>query len=126
MERIFHPYTLWEDFKNGFYEPHDEGKIQLVIEMFLSEQKTLESMEYVINNWKYSCEHNLTNQSLNRIAWLGQSACCVYGKVPSKTTMQAWNLLDEQTQNNANKIAQETIDKWFNQNKKIQLCLNIY
>ena len=126
MERIFHPYTLWEDFKNGFYEPHDESKIHLVIEMFSSEQKTIENMEYVINNWKYSCEHNLTNQSLNRIAWLGQSACCVYGKVPSKTTMQAWNLLDDTTQSKANKIAQQVIEKWFNNNKKIQLCLNIY
>lgn len=126
IERIYHPYNLWEDFKNGFYDPHDESKIPLVIEMFSCEYKTRINMEYVIYNWKYSCEHNLTNQSLNRIAWLGQSACCVYAKVPSKTTMQAWNLLDEKTQNTANKIAQETIDKWFQQNKRIQLCLNIY
>lgn len=125
-ERIYHPYHLWEDFKNGFYNPHNEDKIQSVIDMFSSEIKTQECMEFVINNWKYSCEHNLTNQSLNRIAWLGQSACCIYDKVPSKTTMQAWNLLDEKTQLRANNIAQKTIDKWFNNNKKIQLCLNIY
>ena len=39
-----------------------------------SEDLTRENMMRVISEWKYSCEHNLTNESLNRIAYIGQAA----------------------------------------------------
>ena len=44
MERIYHPYWLWEDYKNGFYDniSGDQKKtlILKVIEMFNDEKLT--------------------------------------------------------------------------------------
>ena len=128
MIRVFHHYKLWEDYKWGFYDncsgSERDKKIQSVIEMFNSEQLTTEHMNRVIKEWKYSCEHNLTNESLNKIAYIGQAACCIYDNIPNTVTMEAWSLLDEEIKSRADKIAQSVIDKWNSQNKYIQLCLN--
>ena len=126
--RIYHPYWLWEDYKSGFYNnPESEKKESYkksVLELFNDESVCRKWMFYVIDNWKYSCEHNLTNDSLNQIAWIGQSACCCYGGVPNSATMEYWSLLDKNIQDRADSIAMEVIKEWNKRNKKIQLCLN--
>jgi hypothetical protein len=127
--RIYHPYWKWEDYKAGFYNNlSGEEKKQLIqkgIEMFNSEKLTLEYMYKVINEWKYSCEHNFTNPSLNKIAYIGQGACCIYANIPSTITMEIWNLLDNKIQDRANKNANDVLNKWIINNKRIQLCLNL-
>jgi len=127
--RIYHPYWKWEDYKAGFYNNcSGEEKKQLIqkgIYMFNSEKLTLEYMYKVINEWKYSCEHNFTNPSLNKIAYIGQGACCIYANIPSIITMEIWNLLDNKIQDRANKNANNVLNKWIINNKEIQLCLNL-
>ena len=127
--RIYHPYWKWEDYKAGFYNNlSGEEKKQLIqkgIEMFNSEKLTLEYMYKVINEWKYSSEHNFTNPSLNKIAYIGQGACCIYANIPSTITMEIWNLLDNKIQDRANKNANDVLNKWIINNKRIQLCLNL-
>lgn len=129
MERIYHPYWLWEDYQNGFYDNvSGEQKKELslkVIEMFNSEELTIENMNYVVDNWKYSMEHNLSNPSINKIAYIGQSACCNYFKIPNTVTMECWSKLDKQVQERANKNALDSISRWNENNKFIQLCLNL-
>ena len=91
MERIYHHYLKWEDHKAGFYDncsgAEKDIKIQKVLEMFNSESLTKEYMNLVIEKWIYSCEHNLSNESMNKIAYLGQAACCLYANIPSTITM---------------------------------------
>ncbi len=127
--RIYHPYWLWEDFKAGFYDNCSGEKknffIEKSIEMFQSKQLTKENMFYIVDNWKYSCEHNLTNQSVNKIAYIGQAACCHYSGCTSTITMEVWNMLDLKVQKIANTIALEAIERWKENNKIIQLCLNL-
>lgn len=129
MKRIYHPYWLWEDYKAGFYDnvSGEQKKILLlkVVEMFNSKQLTKQNMLRVINEWTYSCEHNLTNDSLNKIAYIGQGACCLYAGVPSTITMEAWSLLTNEVKERSNKIALEVINEWENNNKYIQLCLKL-
>jgi len=124
MERIYHRYEYWEDYKAGFYNNisgiNKDLMIKKVVELFSSSELTNQYMNLVIEKWKYSCEHNLTNISLNRIAYLGQSACCLYAGVPSSITMEAWRLVSEENRNNANKIALSIIS---NYDKNLQLCL---
>jgi hypothetical protein len=116
MKRIYHPYWLWEDHKAGFYENcSGENKELLIlkgIEMFNCEIKTTENMLRVINEWQYSCEHNLTNESLNKIAYIGQSACCLYSNIPNKVTMEIWNKLEKNVQDRSNKIANDILNIW--------------
>jgi hypothetical protein len=129
MKRIYHPYWLWEDFKAGFYDNCSGEKkdlfIQKSIEMFNSERLTKENMFYIVDNWKYSCEHNLTNPSINQIAYIGQAACCNYSGCPSTVTMEVWNMLTPDVQKSADSIALEAIERWKQNNKIIQLCLNL-
>lgn len=129
MKRIYHPYWLWEDYKAGFYDNvsgDQKQKLLLkVVEMFNSKTLTKENMLKVINLWVYSCEHNLTNESLNKIAYIGQGACCLYAGVPSTITMEAWSLLTDDVKERSNKIALEVINQWESNNKFIQLCLKL-
>lgn len=116
MERIYHHYEKWEDFRFGFYDNVSGVKkqelIKKAIEMFSSCELTEKYMNRVIEEWKYSCEHNLSNDSMNRVAYLGQAACALYAFVPNIITMNAWNTLDSDVRNMADMIAEKTIKKW--------------
>jgi|TARA_R110000822_G_scaffold116149_2_gene248011 hypothetical protein len=128
LKRIYHPYTLWEDYKAGFYDnisgKEKQHKIDKVLEMFNSYSLTEKYMNKVIEEWVLSCEHNLTNESMNKIAYIGQGACCLYGNVPSTITMECWRLLSTDVQERSNLLALSVIKKWNNKNKNKQLCLN--
>ena len=129
MKRIYHPYNLWEDYREGFYDncsgKDKKDKILKVLEMFNDAELTESNMRRVIEEWKYSCEHNLTNESMNKIAYIGQGACCLNANIPSTITMEAWSLLSSEVQERSNMIAKKIILEWENNNKRIQLCLNI-
>ena len=129
MSRIYHPYWKWEDYKAGFYDNVSGEKKKFlfnkVIEMFSDQKLTKENMERVINEWEFSCQHNLSNESMNKIAYIGQGACCLYAGVPSTITMEAWSSVSKENQNKANEIAELILQKWISNNKKIQLCLNL-
>ncbi len=116
LQRVFHPYNKWEDYNAGFYDNvsgvDKQVMIEKVIELFSSPELTRKYMEKVIVEWFYSCEQNLTNSAMNKIAYLGQAACCLYAKVPSTITMEAWSLVPAEFQDIANKIAKETLIKW--------------
>ena len=127
--RIFHPWHLWEDYRYNFYDNcggvEKEEKSKKVIEFFSDPELTKDCMMYVVKNWRFSMEHNLTNNSLNKIAYIGQCACAYYGNIPYTVTMENWSKLNESTRKTADKIAQECIDVWYKQNKFIQRCLNL-
>jgi hypothetical protein len=129
MKRIYHPYWLWEDYKAGFYDNCSGAEknlfISKILEMFNSEKLTREFMLRVVNEWKYSCEHNLTNESMNKIAYIGQSACCLYCGAPNTITMESWNLLSNEVKERSNLIANEVLTIWQDQNKFVQLCLKL-
>lgn len=123
MKRIHHRYENWECYKNGFFKnvsgQEKTEKIKKVIELFSDAKKTRIFMNKVIDEWIKSCEHNLSNLGLNRIAWLGQSACCIYAKIPYKITMESWRLVDEKHRIIACNIADELI-KEYEQEVKIK------
>ena len=69
-------------------------------------------MMRVANEWTYSCEHNLTDISQNRRAWIGHAACALAMKCPEDIVRQAWSMLTEQQQVEANAKADEAIRYW--------------
>ena len=71
-----------------------------------------EAMKRVTDEWIISCEKNLTNNNLNRIAWLGQAACCIASGCPQEITRNIWCTLTEEEQNLANKVAARAILEW--------------
>lgn len=115
--RIFHTYEKWECHKAGFYKSKKDGWTNEQCEQeyikVLGDVDLFESiLKKVIVEWKYSCEHYLTNSSMNRIAWLGQASVCYHSGVPSCYS-GAWFLLSDEQQKAANKIAHKYLNIWL-------------
>jgi len=118
--RIFHTYDKWECFKAGFYNTTKPGMTQEQCEMeycmLLSDDDQFRrALDGVISNWKYSCEHYLTNKSMNRIAWLGQASLCYAKGIPS-VFRSGFNLLNEEQKERANRTAHEYLNIWLTRN----------
>ena len=115
-DRIFHTYDKWECHKSGFYATNKEGmtreQCESEFKRILSDQNLFsEILNKLIIEWKNSCEHYLTNKSMNRIAWLGQAAVCYESGVPSKYS-SAWFDIDENVRKEADATALRYLKKW--------------
>ncbi len=126
MTRVFHPYTKWEDFKHGFYGGLDYPKdktLQIYADLLKDLPKFEKALQVITSEWKHSCEHNLTNEGMNRIAYLGQAACALLYNVPNSVSMGGYNLLTLEEQQAADELAQRYLNKWleeYEHSKKIQ------
>ena len=69
-------------------------------------------MMKVVNEWGYSCEHNLSDRSQNRKAWIGHAACALAFKCPEDIVRKAWGHLTEDQQRRANNMADRAIKEW--------------
>lgn len=116
MERVYYHFKKWEDYKYGFYSncngDERELKIQSVIELFTSKSLTECYMRKAIELWNISMDQNLSNKSINRVAYLGQAACCVYNNVPNLVTMEAWKRLTNEDRYRSDLIAIKLIKEW--------------
>ena len=85
-------------------------------------------MRQVIAEWPIACEHNLTDLSLNRKAWVGHAATQMAINCPEYITREAWGMLTEQQRIDANRQAQFAIEQWesgYQENSGGQLCLKL-
>ena len=115
--RIFHTYDKWECHKAGFYKSTKDGwnheQCETEFKRILSDQELFsEILNKLIVDWKFSCEHYLTNTSMNRIAWLGQAAVCYHSGVPSRYSSARVDI-DEETRDKANATALKYLNKWM-------------
>jgi hypothetical protein len=115
--RIFHTFDKWEAVPAGFFAPGIKGRTVEECEAeyaaFLGDLNEFEQgMKKVFNEWPNSCEHNLTNSSMNRIAWLGQAAACAARGLPS-TYRGGFAALSEEAQAAANALAHKYLNIWL-------------
>jgi len=69
------------------------------------------SLRRVVDEWPKSCEHFLTNEKMNRVAWLGQAAMAMDTGV-SRKHRAGFMLLNQEERATANATAQEALDDW--------------
>lgn len=118
MERIYHRWEKWECYPAGFFDEHPPkgltfDECQIKYAEFLRDIKRFKKAAYkVVDNWINSCEHNLTNESMNRIAWMGQAAMCIETGISSKFR-GGYHLLTDQEKINADSTALEVINYWM-------------
>ena len=118
IKRIYHRWEKWECYPAGFFEENPPKGLtaddcQKKYAEFLSDLPRFRKAAYkVIDTWINSCEHNLTNPSMNRIAWIGQSAMCIETGIPAKYR-GGYNLLSEKQQKDADLVALEVINYWM-------------
>lgn len=127
MKRIYHTWDKWECYQAGFYNdepPKGISKAQAIkaYRDFLSNlDQFRDGLEIVISRWINSCEHYLTNQNMNRIAWLGQAAMCAKTGVPA-CFRSGYNELTESQQLAADLLALEYLNKWLESHGEPQLA----
>jgi hypothetical protein len=120
MNRIYHVWDKWECYPAGFYENSKEGmtkeECETAYKDFLSDGLRFSAACLsVINTWKNSCEHYLTNEKMNRVAWMGQAAACLEMGIPSCYRAGYFKLTSQQ-QKEADLIALEYINRWLERN----------
>lgn len=118
--RIFHVYEKWEAIDYDFFaKTHKKWSKLQCRHKYLELMIDLDEFEDVLialtNEWKFGCEHNLTNRSLNRIAWLGQAAMAYKYKIPAIFS-SGWQLLTEEQQEDANNVALGVLNLWLKDN----------
>lgn len=118
IKRIYHTWDKWECYPKGFYEDKvPSGKTveewEEEYRCFLSDDvRFSNALEIVLATWINSCEHYLTNSSMNRIAWLGQAAACEALGLPARFK-GGYNLLTDEDKSKANNIALVYLNKWL-------------
>ena len=119
MERIFHTWDEWECYPAGFYNNRPpKGKtrddcLQMYADFLRDDDRFRAALERVVVEWVNSCEHYLSNECMNRIAWLGQAAACVDMGIGSGFKA-GFNMLTDEEQERANLTALEYLNMWLN------------
>lgn len=119
MNRIYHTWDKWECYPAGFFEnrPNNrnrtEGICKRMYAQFLANiTRFEEAMAGVLRDWPNSCEQWLSNERMNRIAWLGQAAMCYATGIPS-TYCGGFNQLTPEQQLAANLAALKYLNIWL-------------
>jgi len=118
MDRIYHPYWLWEEtYTNMWGHVKDRAKyLKIAIEFTGDHIKYGEFMRHVVDEWRYSCEHNLSNIAQNRRAWIGHAACAFAFDCPEDIVREAWAQLTDDEREAANNEADIAIGIWERDN----------
>lgn len=130
MKRIYHTWEKWECYPAGFYEdkaPEGMTKEECVQKYkgLLSDSKLFGSVLLkIITTWKYSCEHYLSNERMNRIAWLGQAALACAYNIPASFRV-GYHLLSNKQKKKADLIALKYLNIWLISRKEKALTLKM-
>lgn len=118
MKRIYYTWEKWECYPAGFYKsaaPNGMSPTEAngAYAMFLKDPKRFgDALKRVIAEWPNSTEHYLSNEKMNRIAWLGQAAMCIATGVPA-CYRGGFNLLSDEMQALANAVALKALNEWL-------------
>lgn len=130
MNQVYFPYTVWEEYYYGMwrnvYGQERETYFKKAVEFTGNAKLYGRFMQKVIKLWSYSCLHNLSNNSINRQAWIGHAACCLALNCPEDITRLAWHQLTQKQQDDANAQADKAIVKWEQMYQRgLPLCLRL-
>ena len=120
FKRVYHPFDKWEEVAHGMWSPVEDKKLWLEKAIvFTGNYKLYGSyMLRVIKEWPISCENALTDNNLNKKAWVGHAACALAIGCPEHITREAWGHLAYEQQFLANKEADRAIWIWSNNYSK--------
>lgn len=126
FERVYHPVHLWEEIPANMWGNVSNKKEFLAKAISLTgDHKAYgKYMRKVVQEWQYSCENALTDQNLNKRAWVGHAACAMALGCPEDITREAWKHLNKIQQERANAEADHAIKLWgisYAERKNIKL-----
>jgi len=117
LKQVWIPYWEWEDYKAGMWKKIEDEKLERkmlrkAIRFTGDWVKYGRAMKKVVKAWPQTMINSLTNASVNQRAFVGH--CAVHWKlgIPEYITRMAWKELTDKQREDADAIAQQTIDKW--------------
>ena len=122
--RIYHHYTLWEDYHNGLYRTtwdNEDLLIAKAIELLSNPDLFYSVALEMIDQWPISAEVNLTNKESNRKSWIGQASCCYYANTPEILTCMAWGKLTQNQRDISNAVANKIINHYEIKDEQIKI-----
>ena len=121
-DRIYHHYEDLEEYHAGMWRIVRGVKrkeyANAAADLMRQPGEFKTAMMTALTDWPKSCEANLTAESVNRLAWLGHSGCCLAVNSPEDCTRMGWHQLNRDEQDEANRVAQEVLDAWIAQHKQ--------
>jgi hypothetical protein len=115
-ERIYHHYDKLEEYHNGMWRivrgDERKGFIVASANLMRNSSQFKAAMLRSLEEWPNSCEHNLTADNVNRIAYLGHAGCCIGVGSPEEATRAGWHTLNKAEQDEANRVAAEVLEMW--------------
>lgn len=113
-EQVFHPYTAWEDWRNGLWRNcvAVTGHMEAAAHILGDPDVFADGARAMLRDWPNAAEHNLTNREQNRRAWIGQATCCYLAAVPESATRFGWWMLTDAERDEANTVADRVILEW--------------
>lgn len=114
--RIFHTWDKWECYRHGFYAENPPNGVEAgekAYREFLADPARFEAaLKIVTTEWPNSCEHFLTNDRMNRIAWLGQVSVAQALGIPS-ICRGGYTKLTATEQRTADELALQYLNRWL-------------
>ena len=125
MNRIYHTWDKWECYPAGFYEAKHKTLTKEECEQrykdLLTDLPLFENTLFrVVTEWVNSCEHYLSNDSMNRVAWLGQASLTYIFQIPA-CYRGGYNRLTDKEKGEADLMALKYLNMWLNANGRKEL-----
>lgn len=116
MIRVYHNFMELEEYLGGMWRivRGDERKryISASAKLMMDVDRFYLAMCRALREWPMSCQHNLSAEQMNRIAWLGHAGCCIEEGSPEDCTRAGWYWLDDGQMEAANLAAAKALMLW--------------
>jgi hypothetical protein len=116
LNKAWYPFWAWEHWQHGFFggpsqilsvAEAEDLRMEFFREPNLFEKTALE----LFIEWPVCVEHFMTDQEINRVAWLGQVSS-FYCHGLSEQYSYVYNKLQKTEREKNNKLAKDLINEW--------------
>jgi len=116
LKRVYYHYEELEEFHAGMWRIiRGDARKKCILDaaaLMKDADRFSHAMRRALKEWKKSCEHSLSAESTNRIAYLGHAGCCIEVGSPEEATRAAWHTLSNDEQDRANEAAAIVLNEW--------------
>jgi hypothetical protein len=125
IKQVYVPFWEWEDYINGMWRKvTKEQEIEMLIKAieFTGDHiKYGNAMLEVSQKWPKTMLNTLTNQNINKRAFIGHCAVQYKIQIPEYITRMAWKELTNKQRFLADNVAEKTIKHYLNETRNSRL-----
>lgn len=112
MSKFFYNYKIWECKNSNFYLGVRSGDVNRALDIMRDSKVWGLKMKRLLDRWPVSCNQSLSDNSINKKAWIGQASMACFYNISAATTKKCWFLLSEEEKLLANKKADLVYKLW--------------